>query len=261
MGRFPVSWSTATGLPADLGTSLGLRVPAKDDETERWMESRGDHAQFRNGSEPKRLARLDDWPRVPASLAHRMLTDAPAYRAELQAALTRAEILDEARLDDRSLQSFQGQTLRITEVAPATHEAIALHVVVTAPAWEANSRQSLRRWLGTLRLDPNNTPHLMTPIDTPFLVSRTTGEFRELIGQWRSSAQICGVTISWANLKALQPKVRRGDNWVNRYADWFAGTSLCIVRAREVARIVREVEVERFDLNTGPAPQDALYTD
>lgn len=259
--RFPVDWSTTTGLPTDLGKSLGLREPPRDDETERWLDSRRNRAQFRADNRQKRLGVLIDRPRVPASLAHRMGTDAPSYRGVIHAALTQAEILNEHLIEDRSPQTIEAQTLRITQVAPAAHDAIALHAVVTAPAWEAGFRQSVRRWIGTLRLDPNSTPHLMTPIDTPFLVSRNTGELRELIGQGRSSAQICGVTISWVKLKGLQPKVRRGDQWVNRYENWFASTSLCVVRAHQVALVVREIEVERFELRPGPEPRDALYED
>ncbi len=260
-GRFPVDWSTATGLPADLRQSLALREPLKDEETDRWMEKRRSKTQFRTDAGRKREGRLVDWTIVPASLAQRMRTEAPFYRGVIHAALTQAEILNEHPLGDRSLQAFKAQTLQITRVEPAAHDTIVLHAVVTTPAWEADSRQSLRRWIGTLRIDPNNTPHLMTPIDTPLLVSRTTGEFRELIGKGRSSAQICGVTISWAKLMAQQPKVRRRDQWVVRYENWFAGTSVCVVRAREVARIVREVEAERFELQSGPEPREALYAD
>jgi len=260
-GRFPVDWSTATGLPANLRQSLGLREPLKDDETERWMESLRNRAQFRADPGQERRGRLTDGPRVPASLAHRMRSEAPAYRGVIQAALTRAEILNEHQLADRSRQTFQAQTLRITRVTPAANDTVVIHAVVTAPAWEADSRQSLRRWIGTLRFDPNRTPHVMTPIDTPFLISRPTGEIRGLIGQGRTSVQICGVAISWTKLKALQPKVRRGDKWVVRYENWFAGTSLCVVRAREVARVVREIEVERFELRSVTEPRDALYVD
>lgn len=260
-GRFPVDWSTTTGLPADLRQSLKLRVPLKDEETDRWMEQLRNKSQFRADAEQKRKGRLVDSMIVPASLAHRMRMEASNYRGVIHAALTQAEILNEHPLGDRSLQAFKAQTLRITRVEPAANDTIALHTVVTTPAWESSSRQSLRRWIGTLRLDPNSTPHLMTPIDTPFLVSRMTGEVRQLSGQGRSSAQICGVTISWVKLKALQPKVRRGNKWVVRYENWFAGTSICVVRAREVARVVREVEVERFELKSGPEPRDALFVD
>jgi len=33
------------------------------------------------------------------------------------------------------------------------------------------------------------------------------------------------------------------------------------VRAREVARVVREIEVERFELRSVMEPRDALYVD
>jgi hypothetical protein len=264
-GRFPVDWSSATGLPAKLGPSLSLPEPEKDEETERWKEEvlnkARSRARYQYDPTHEYMRMLHDSPQVPASLAQRMLTDAPAYTGVIQAALTRADPIIEFPLGDRRRHRHEAQTLRIIQAGPDQGDTTAVNVIVTVPSWAAGERQSLRRLIGTNRLDPNRSPHEISAVDAPFLVSRATGETRELIGRGRASVQICGVTLSWSKLRALQPKVRRGDQWAPRYEDWFAGTSLCVIRAREVARITREIRMERFSLQPRPDVHDDQYVD
>lgn len=250
--RFGPDWSL-NGLPPRLGPSLGLPEPVPDPETEAWL--RQVHSARPRGHPPAAVSdRRIRWVRsiLPASVVQRIGREQPRYAARVEAVLTRVEPLFEFPLADRSVHRREGQTLRVTEVQPVGADWVEMTSVITTPAWQAGWRQSTNRLIGTLRVDPNNSPFDLTPVDTPLVVNRTTGEICLPNGRGRSVAQICGVTISWSRIRALAPKVRRGDAWVVRDPDWFSGVNLCIVRARGVARLSREIRTEKFELAPRP---------
>lgn len=250
--RFGFDWSLS-GLPPRLGPALGLPEPARDPETDAWLEQV--HSERPRGF--PRAAVSDRRVRVvrtilPASIVQRIARERPVYAARVEAALTRVGPLFEFPFSDRGVHRREGQTLRVTDVRPVGSDRLEFTSVITTPAWQAGWRQSLSGLIGTFRIDANYSPFDLTPVDTPLVVNRTTGEICLPNGRGRSVAQICGVTISWSQIRALAPKVRRGDAWVVRDPDWFSGVNLCIVRARGVVHLSREIRTERFELSPRP---------
>lgn len=257
--RFGPDWSF-NGMPPRLGPALGLPEPVPDPETEAWL--RQVQSARPRGHPPGTVSdRRIRWVRsiLPASVVQRIGREQPRYTARVEAVLTRVEPLFEFPLADRSVHRQEGQTLRVTAVQPVGTDRVEMTSVITTPAWQAGWRQSMNRLIGTLRVDPNNSPFAFTPVDTPLLINRASGEICLPNGRGRSVAQICGVTVSWSQMRALAPKVRRGEAWVVRDPQWFEAVNLCVVRARGVARLSREVQTDHFELTPLPhrtAPQD-----
>ncbi len=257
--RFGPDWSF-NGMPPRLGPALGLPEPVPDPETEAWLRqalSARPRGHPPGAVSDRRVRSVRSI--LPASVVQRIGSEQPRYAARVEAVLTRVEPLFEFPLADRSVHRCEGQTLRVTELQPAGTDRVEMTSVITTPAWQAGWRQSLNRLIGTLRIDANNSPFELTPVDTLLLANRTTGELCLPNGRGRSVAQICGVTISWSQMRALAPKVRRGDAWVVRDPQWFGSVNLCVVRARGIARLSREVQVDHFELSPRPhraAPQE-----
>lgn len=257
--RFGTAWPF-NGLPPLLGPALGLPEPRRDPETEAWL--RQVQSVRPRGHPPLAMSDLRvRWVRtiLPASIMQRITLERPSYAARVEAVQTRVDSLLEFPLADRSVHRSEAQTLRLTDVQPVGMDRVEMTSVMTTPAWQAGSRQSLNRLIGAWHVDPNNSPFEFTPADTPVLVNRSTGEICLPNGRGRSVAQICGVNVSWSRMRALAPKVRRGDAWVMRDPDWFGTVKLCIVRARGVARLSREIQTDHFELAARPhrvAPQE-----
>lgn len=262
---FNVGWSTG-GFPSRLGPALGLPEPPKDPETEAWMRSLHDRARTASATREQNRALVDQgenmllptsslrevhtliW--LPASIAQRIARERPAYRASVDVVLTRAEALVSFPLADRRSHPYEAQTLRVTDTWREKDGQLEASVVATVPSWQADARQSLSRLIGTMQVDAYRSPHTLTAIDVPFVVNRRTGEYRLLNGRGRAVAQFCGVIVSLGRFQVLAPKVRRGDKWVVRDADWFDGTELWVVRARGATRFERNIAVDHFDLVT-----------
>lgn len=262
---FNVDRSTS-GFPSRLGPALGLPEPTKDPETEAWMSSRRDRAPTAAAQRERDRAMHDQgenmllpaadrrdvhtfiW--LPSSIAQRIAQERPSYQASVDVFLTRAEAMVSFPLSDRRAHPYKAQTLRITDTWREDDGKFNASVVATVPSWQADAHQSLSRLIGNMRLDANRSPHTLTAIDLPFVINRRTGEYRLLNGRGRAVAQFCGVVVSLGQFRALAPKVRRGDKWVTRDADWFDGAEFCVVRARGATRFERDLAVDRFDLVT-----------
>lgn len=268
IGLFSIDWRSG-GFPARLGPALGLPEPPKDPETEAWMEllrERSPGANARRDLDRARLEQGDNpilpvasrrnlhtflW--LPESVAQRIRRERPTYDAKVDIVLTRASGVVSFPLADRHAHAFEAQTIRITDTLQEDRAQLNARIVATVPSWNVDSRQSLNRLIGTMRIDPNNGPNALTAIDLPFLVNRRTGEYKMFNGRGLAVAQVCGVMVSWGSFQALAPKVRRSDKWVVRDADWFGESELWVVRAQGATRFSRNVAAAHFEL-VAPRP-------
>lgn len=253
--RCELDW-IANGLPYQLNEALGLPELVRDPETVAWLQTRpGTHATPTGGASQRHDLFVQT--ALPLSVVARMRHEPPAYTATVEAALTRVEALVEFPLADRAPHRAAGQSLRVTALDLERADRVVITAIATTPAWHEESRQSISRLIGTLRLDPNSSPFVLSMVDTPFLVNRGTGEITLLNGRGRSVALICGVTISWSRLRAQAPKVRRGDAWVMRDEHWFDTAGVCVVRARGTEIVRQDLAIERFPLSERAAARKA----
>jgi hypothetical protein len=252
-------WLGAWDDQHDRRAALDLKTPALDPETERYNLTARSEAAARN------IALGRGWMNERRSAGpaggmasigllgswfNRMEREPPAYEARFHLWLLRPEVLVDQPLAPSGWHAAGGYGVRVAAVRPETARAEesgeqddpgakrAVAVTTTMPAFLFDEVR--------LQLDPWR--YFYGPEMAVF--NRETGELRQPYFDFYKggSVTIGAVKIGRSQATVWAPQVRRGNRWVLRYPDWYAGARIALLRYEEEARFTRTVKLDKFEL-------------
>jgi hypothetical protein len=254
-------WTHAASGNGPVRAVFGGRVPARDEETERFRKQQNEEDERRRAKAPGAVAKMDDYYRrvsavraaLPASVSvdtevfpstlARIRATPPSYEATVRLRLLRPALTAESPLDGR-WHAAGGVGFRVGDPVPRNPQADAGEAQGRPNAVNVYSRpQFLFRWEEWLwrweHFDQWRIPSVL-------IVHRAGGD-RQTMSTGGTEFTIAAVGIGRSRQAVWQPMLRRGDKWVPRDPRWADGATLAIVRFDEEARFTREVKAERFE--------------
>jgi hypothetical protein len=155
--------------------------------------------------------------------------------------VVKSESWVELALQRQAQQAAKSYRVRVTEVAVHGNEVQA-RLVDSQPAWADFSLNEINGWMRRIR-QPDY-----------YGIDRETGRLAFFRNDSSASFMVGGVAVQARLLKVSAPQVIRNGKWTLLDQGWLERFRLVLVGWEEVARVTREVRVEKFAVGEEFAP-------